>query len=64
MEIELIGNVGDAYIAVCDCSGDEENLLITETGLLCFLCGVEQPHYADQEEDDWSTVESELFGDC
>jgi hypothetical protein len=64
MEIELIGKVGDTYISVCECSGDEEDLLITETGLKCCACGEEQPHYTDQDEDDWSTVEYELFGDC
>jgi hypothetical protein len=45
MLIELIGTVGETYIAVCDCSGDEEDLLITETGLLCPACQTEQPHY-------------------
>lgn len=47
MLIELIGLVGQTYIAVCECSGDEEDLLITETGLLCCACGVEQSHYTD-----------------
>jgi hypothetical protein len=64
MEIENIGDIGETYFAVCDCSGDEENMVITETGLKCCACGVEQPYYTDQDEDDWSTVEYELFGDC
>jgi hypothetical protein len=45
MLIELIGKVGEYTFDVCECSGDEEDLLITETGLKCCACGVEQPHY-------------------
>ena len=62
MEIELIGIIGENYVAICECSGNEEDLIITETGLLCPLCKTEQPHYTD--EDDWSVVEYGLFGDC
>lgn len=45
MDIELIGDIGETYFAVCDCSGDEENMVITETGLKCLACNVEQPYY-------------------
>jgi hypothetical protein len=64
MEIEIIGKVGVTSFSARFCPGNEEDLLITETGLLCCACGEEQPHYTDQEEDDWSVVEYGLFADC
>jgi len=48
MLIELIGKVGQTYIDICECDGDEHELLITATDLLCRECGGHQPHYTDE----------------
>jgi Zn finger protein HypA/HybF involved in hydrogenase expression len=48
MLIELIGTVGETYIDICECDGDEHELLITATDLMCPDCGGHQPHYTDE----------------
>lgn len=47
MEIALIGIVGETYIDVCECDGDEHELLITATNLVCVECDQHQPHYTN-----------------
>jgi len=47
MEIALIGIVGETYIDVCECDGDEHELLITATNLVCVECDQHQPHYSN-----------------
>ena len=47
MLIELIGTVGETYIDICECDGDEHELLITATDLICPDCGGHQPHYTN-----------------
>ena len=48
MEQQLIagiGIVGELTFDVCECSGDEEDLLITAEDLVCQNCGQHQPFF-------------------